>query len=82
MKSDKVLEKSVLSKAIKWFRSRGWIVIRLRSVDPAGYPDLLIIRRGIVKFVELKRADGLGKLSMLQKLRIQELKENGIETIL
>ena len=82
MKSNRTLERSVLSKTIKWYRSRGWVVIRLRSVDPAGYPDLLIIRNGIVKFIELKRADGLGKLSALQETRIAELQLHGIETLL
>lgn len=82
MKSIKVLEKSVLSRTIKKFRDQGWIVLRLRGVDPAGYPDLLIIRDGIVKFIELKRADGLGKLSALQETRIEQLAKHKIETLL
>lgn len=44
-----------------------------------GFPDYLVIERGIVYCIEVKSKRG--KLSDVQKARIQQLKELGIETI-
>jgi Holliday junction resolvase len=76
MTKDKILESSVQAKLIKDHKENGWLVIRLRSVDPAGYPDLLMIKNGKVKFIEVKK--DTGTLSKLQIMRIEELRHHKI----
>jgi len=40
-----------------------------------GIPDVLALKGGEAMFIEVKRSDG--KLSELQKIRIEQLKEKG-----
>jgi len=45
-------------------------------LSASGYPDLLCHRNGESMYIEVKQSTG--KLSELQKLRIHQLKEQGI----
>ena len=47
-------------------------MIRLLQTNRAGYPDLLLLKPSDVRFVEVKAAKG--KLSEVQKYRIEELR--------
>lgn len=64
------------SKLVKKYKEQGYMVIRLRSTDPTGIPDLLLIKDSEVIFVEVKTDS---KLSEIQKLRIKELREHKIK---
>ena len=45
------------------------------QTNKAGYPDLLLLKPSDVRFVEVKAANG--KLSEVQKYRIEELRAKG-----
>jgi hypothetical protein len=44
-----------------------------------GIPDLLILKNGIAKFVEVKKPGG--KIAELQKYRIKKLREQGFDAV-
>ena len=72
-----MLEKNVQTKIKKKLELEGWFVIKLITTSCNGIPDLLCLRNGITMFVEVKRPNG--KLSELQKVRIDQLKQKGFE---
>ena len=69
-------EQKVQTKRIKELESQGYYVIKLIKTNKNGIPDIIALHpeRGVI-FSEIKRADG--KLSPLQKYRIEELKQKG-----
>lgn len=76
MEKQRVLESSIQSDIIKALKLDNWFVIRLRGVSPSGSPDLLIIKNGVGRLVEVKRPKG--KLSALQLRVHNELKSHGV----
>ena len=69
-------ESSYQKKLIKQFESEGYLVLKLIQINKAGYPDLLLLRpNGEIRFVEVKAKRG--RLSKIQKYRIDELKKIG-----
>jgi Holliday junction resolvase len=56
----------------------GWLVIKLMMCSLSGVPDLMCIKAGRIVFIEVKRPDG-GKLSEIQKFRIQQMQDMGCE---
>jgi Holliday junction resolvase len=69
-------EQKVQTKRIKELESQGYYVIKLIKTNKNGIPDIIALHpeKGVL-FSEIKRADG--KLSPLQKYRIEELKQKG-----
>ena len=69
-------EQKVQTKRIKELESQGYYVIKLIKTNKNGIPDIIALHpeKGVL-FSEVKRADG--KLSPLQKYRIEELKQKG-----
>jgi Holliday junction resolvase len=67
-------EQKVQTKRIKELEADGYYVIKLIKTNKNGIPDLIAIHpeKGVL-FSEVKRANG--KLSPLQKYRIEELKK-------
>ena len=55
------------------------MVIKLIKTNTNGIPDLLILKNGIAKFVEVKKPGG--KISQLQKYRIKKLREQGFDAV-
>jgi len=51
-------------------------VLKIIKANKNGYPDLIAIKNNITTFIEVKRPNG--KLSELQRVRIQELRSKGI----
>ena len=74
------LESKIQQEIVDGFKKTGHFVVRLRSVDPAGIPDLLIIKDGVCKFIEVKRKGC--DISPLQEFRIAQLEAFGIETLI
>lgn len=73
-------EQKIQSKMIKKLEEEGYYVLKLIKTNKNGIPDLIAIpKKSDVLFVEVKRPNG--KLSSLQKFRIKELANLGIETI-
>jgi Holliday junction resolvase len=69
-------EQQIQTKIINSLRKEGWLCLKIIKLSVSGYPDLLCHRKGETMYIEVKRP--LGKLSELQKVRIEELKEHGI----
>lgn len=70
-----ILESKRQAKIIKRLKTEGWYVIKLIKTSVSGIPDLLCLKNGETMFIEVKQPDG--KLSELQKIRIEQLKEKG-----
>jgi len=71
------LEQKIQTKIIKRLRLEGWLCLKIIKLSASGFPDVLAHRGGETMYIEVKRPNG--KLSEIQKLRIQELREKGIE---
>ena len=71
------MEQHIQTKIKKRLESEGWTVIKLIKTSMNGIPDLLALRNGNAMFIEVKQAKG--KLSELQKIRIEQLKELGFD---
>lgn len=61
------------AKLIKQYEAEGWYVLKLIVTNKNGIADLLLLKPNEVRFVEVKAKNG--KLSELQKYRIEELKK-------
>jgi Holliday junction resolvase-like predicted endonuclease len=71
-----MLEQQIQSKIIKKLEKEGYYVLKLIKTNKNGIMDLIAIKNNITTFVEVKRPTG--KLSELQKVRIKELRDLGI----
>ena len=72
-------EQQIQAKRIKEFQELGYYVIKLIKTNTNGIPDVLAIPpdSGVI-FSEIKTEKGV--VSPLQKYRMKELIDNGIET--
>ena len=69
-------ESSYQKRLINFYEKAGYLVLKLIQVQKAGYPDLLLLRpNGEIRFVEVKAKRG--RLSKIQRYRIDELKRLG-----
>jgi hypothetical protein len=64
---------------IKQYTKEGYKVLKIIRLNVNGMPDLMLLKDGKVKWVEIKKAGDT--LKPLQKLRIEELREMGFEAI-
>lgn len=72
-------EQQIQSKKIKELEEQGYYVIKLINTNKNGIPDLIAIPpNSDVLFIEVKQPTGI--LTKLQKFRIKELNEHGIQT--
>lgn len=69
-------EQQIQTKIIKKLELDGYYVLKLIKTNKNGIMDLIAIKNNITTFVEVKRPTG--KLSELQKVRIKELRDLGI----
>jgi hypothetical protein len=66
-------------KRIKQLEDQGYYVIKLTVTNRNGIPDLIAIpKNSDVLFSEIKKPSG--KVSVIQKFRIKQLKEHGVKT--
>jgi Holliday junction resolvase len=66
-------------RVTKFMRTHGWLVIRLRSTDPTGIPDLICLRAGSVLFIETKTKTGV--LSSIQTNMARVLNNAGFTVL-
>lgn len=74
-----MLESKIQTKIRKRLEKDGWEVIKLIKTSMVGIPDLMALKDGKVKFIEVKQTIGI--LSEIQKLRIKQLKNKGFEVL-
>lgn len=72
-------ESNYQAKLIKKYESEGWYVIKLITTNKNGIPDLLLLKKDKILFIEVKSSNG--KLSEIQKYRIKELQEKGFNVL-
>lgn len=70
-------EQKIQSKIIKRLELDGWFVLKLIKVSKNGIPDLLAVKENRTIFIEVKQEHG--KLSEIQRYRINELRNKKIE---
>jgi len=72
-------ESDLQAKIIKHYEAKGYLVIKIIQTNKNGIPDLLLIKEGVHPFfIEVKTEKG--RLSELQKYRIEQLKKYGCHT--
>jgi len=71
------LESKLQSKIIAKLTAEGWLCVKLIKTNKNGIPDLMCLKEGKTMFIEVKQETG--KLSELQKMRIDELRKKGFE---
>lgn len=74
-----MLESKIQTKIKKRLEKDGWEVIKLIKTSWIGIPDLMALKDGKIKFIEVKQTIGI--LSEIQKLRIKQLKDKGFEVL-
>lgn len=70
-------ESKLQRKIIERLQKDGWICVKLIKTTLNGIPDLMCLKDGQTMFIEVKQPTG--KLSELQKVRIEQLREKGFE---
>ena len=75
-----MLESKIQTKIVNKLKRDGWEVIKLIRTSMVGVPDLMALKNGVVKFVEVKQTIGI--LSEIQKVRIKQLRDNGFEVLI
>lgn len=73
------LESKIQAKIIKQLKSDGYLVVKTIMLNESGYPDIFAFKNGKTLFVEVKSEKG--KLSELQKYRIEQLQKQCFEVI-
>jgi Holliday junction resolvase len=72
-------EQQIQNKRIAELEEEGYYVIKLTVTNKNGIPDLIAIPKDCnVLFSEIKKPNG--KLSELQKFRIEQLQKHGVKT--
>lgn len=72
-------ESQIQSKRIKQLEAEGYYVIKLIKTNKNGIPDIIAIPKDSdVLFIEVKKPDG--KVSELQKYRLNEIQKHGCRT--
>jgi Holliday junction resolvase len=71
------MEQKLQKKIITQLEANGFFVVKLIKTNRNGIPDLLAVKENRTIFVEVKQEHG--KLSEIQRYRINELRAKGIE---
>lgn len=69
------LESQIQSRIIKRMQADGWLCVRLIQTNMNGIPDLLCMKDGQAKFIEVKREGE--KPRPLQAYRHEQLRQQG-----
>ena len=72
-----MLESAIQSNIKKKMQDDGWIVVKLIKTSMNGIPDLMCLKEGEVKFIEVKQPKGV--ISPIQAHVIKTLRENGFD---
>jgi hypothetical protein len=72
-----MLESAIQSGIKKKMQEDGWMVVKLIKTSMNGIPDLMCLKDGDVKFIEVKQAKGV--ISPIQQYVIDMLRTNGFD---
>ena len=72
-------EQQIQKKITDQLTNDGWFVIKLMKTSINGIPDLMALRNGTTKFIEVKKPRGI--ISEIQKYRIKQLRKQGFEAV-
>lgn len=72
-----MLESARQTHIKKKLQEDGWIVVKLIKTSMNGIPDLMCLKEGEVKFIEVKQAKGV--ISPIQQYVIDTLRINGFD---
>ena len=72
-----MLESARQTQIKKKLEEDGWIVIKLIKTSMNGIPDLMCLKEGEVKFIEVKQPKGV--ISPIQQYVIDTLRINGFD---
>ena len=72
-------EQQIQKKITTQLEREGYLVLKIIKCNKSGYPDLIAVKENDTLFVEVKRPKG--KLSELQKVRIEDMKKRGINVV-
>ena len=72
-----MLESAIQSSIKKKMQDDGWIVIKLIKTSMNGIPDLMCLKEGEVKFIEVKQPKGV--IYPVQQYVIDTLRINGFD---
>lgn len=71
-------ENGLEARVCKLAKSRGWMH---KKIGTNGWPDQMFLRRGVIVFIEFKRA-GSGRTSAQQDNRIRAIRDQGFAVYL
>lgn len=74
-----MLESKIQASIIRKLTTKGYLVVKLIKTNLNGIPDLLCLKDNKCLFIEVKAEKG--RLSEIQKYRINQLKELGFEVL-
>ena len=72
-------EQQIQKKITTQLEKDGYLVLKIIKCNKSGYPDLIAVKQNDTLFVEVKRPKG--RLSELQKVRIADMKQRGINVV-
>jgi len=72
-------EQQIQKKIADQLKNDGWFVIKLMKTSINGIPDLMALKNGTTKFIEVKKPRGV--ISEIQKYRIKQLRKQGFEAV-
>ena len=72
-------EQQIQKKITTQLEKDGYLVLKIIKCNKSGYPDLIAVKENDTLFVEVKRPKG--RLSELQKVRIEDMKKRGINVV-
>ena len=72
-------EQRIQKKITDQLTNDGWFVIKLMKTSINGIPDLMALKNGTTKFIEVKKPRGI--ISEIQKYRIKQLRKQGFEAV-
>ena len=76
---NKPLESEIQRSLIRKYERDGYMVVKLILTNKPGIPDLMLLKDGKAKFVEVKRPKE--KPRPLQEYRIRELEALGFDVV-
>lgn len=70
-------EQAIQKKISDHYTKQGYLVVKLIKTNRNGIPDLMLLKDGTTRFIEVKKKGGV--IAPLQKYFIKQLRKQGFE---